>query len=241
MNWSLIFCERPVRGRSTRSRGVLHRRHRAQRARRLHRTAQLRPGRVRRPRCLRLRHPDRQLRLAVVLGAAFVFAASILLALLLGIPTLRLHADYLAIVTIAAAEIIRYVLASDPVHMAHRWNRWPAGMDLIVPGPQPVGQRRPILSSAPRALDGYRVFMMVVGWSLVAAPRARGVAADAQPLGPRPQEHPRGRGRRPGARQERRRLQDAEPHDRRSDRLDRRPDGSPPKRKRPTPASSPPT
>ena len=56
-----------------------------------------------------------------------------------------------------------------------------------------------------------------------AAPRARRVAADAQPVGSRAQEHPRGRGRRPGTRQERRRLQDAEPHARRPDRLDRRP------------------
>lgn len=36
----------------------------------------------------------------------------ILLALLLGVPTLRLRADYLAIVTIAAAEIIRFVIGS---------------------------------------------------------------------------------------------------------------------------------
>ena len=35
-----------------------------------------------------------------------------LLALLLGIPTLRLRADYLAIVTIAAAEIVRLVFRS---------------------------------------------------------------------------------------------------------------------------------
>ena len=44
--------------------------------------------------------------LLVGLGAAVVFA------LLLGLPTLRLRADYLAIVTIAASEIIRYLLRS---------------------------------------------------------------------------------------------------------------------------------
>ena len=37
---------------------------------------------------------------------------SVLLALLLGIPTLRLRADYLAIVTIAVSEIIRQVARS---------------------------------------------------------------------------------------------------------------------------------
>ncbi len=38
--------------------------------------------------------------------------AAVVLALLLGIPTLRLRADYLAIVTIATAEIIRLIVRS---------------------------------------------------------------------------------------------------------------------------------
>src|SRR5512145_3461550 len=37
---------------------------------------------------------------------------TVILAVLLGIPTLRLRADYMAIVTIAAAEIIRQTLGS---------------------------------------------------------------------------------------------------------------------------------
>ena len=45
-------------------------------------------------------------------GLLVAFAASIVLAILLGIPTLRLRADYLAIVTIGAAEIIRISLGS---------------------------------------------------------------------------------------------------------------------------------
>ncbi|HEU5083016.1 MAG TPA: branched-chain amino acid ABC transporter permease [Acidimicrobiales bacterium] len=45
-------------------------------------------------------------------AALFGIALSILLALALGLPTLRLRADYLAIVTIAAAEIIRRVVKS---------------------------------------------------------------------------------------------------------------------------------
>ena len=45
--------------------------------------------------------------LIVALLCAVVFA------LLLGIPTLRLRADYLAIVTIAAAEIIRYIVTTN--------------------------------------------------------------------------------------------------------------------------------
>jgi branched-chain amino acid transport system permease protein len=45
-------------------------------------------------------------------GIAVGLAGAVLLALLLGIPTLRLRADYLAIVTIAAAEIFRLVVRS---------------------------------------------------------------------------------------------------------------------------------
>src|SRR4249919_3517094 len=41
-----------------------------------------------------------------------LLTSAIVLALLLGIPTLRLRADYLAIVTIAASEIVRYFLNS---------------------------------------------------------------------------------------------------------------------------------
>ena len=46
------------------------------------------------------------------LGVIFGLLASAILALLLGIPTLRLRADYLAIVTIAAAEIVRVMVRS---------------------------------------------------------------------------------------------------------------------------------
>ncbi|MFD3446916.1 branched-chain amino acid ABC transporter permease [Microbacteriaceae bacterium 4G12] len=48
------------------------------------------------------------------LWAAFLAAilASVVFAFLLGIPTLRLRADYLAIVTIASAEIVRYVVST---------------------------------------------------------------------------------------------------------------------------------
>src|SRR5215470_8990382 len=45
-------------------------------------------------------------------GVLVGVAAGVVLALLLGIPTLRLRADYLAIVTIAAAEILRLITRS---------------------------------------------------------------------------------------------------------------------------------
>ena len=47
------------------------------------------------------------------LGVIVGLMAAVLLALLLGVPTLRLRADYLAIVTIAAAEILRLIVRSN--------------------------------------------------------------------------------------------------------------------------------
>ncbi|GAA4529635.1 MULTISPECIES: branched-chain amino acid ABC transporter permease [Nonomuraea] len=46
------------------------------------------------------------------IGIGVGLVAAVLLAFLLGIPTLRLRADYLAIVTIAAAEIVRLIFRS---------------------------------------------------------------------------------------------------------------------------------
>jgi len=48
-----------------------------------------------------------------VVGFLIALLCSILFGLLLGVPTLRLRADYLAIVTIAAAEIIRYIVTTN--------------------------------------------------------------------------------------------------------------------------------
>jgi branched-chain amino acid transport system permease protein len=50
--------------------------------------------------------------LSLWLGLVVGLLLSVVLALLLGVPTLRLRADYLAIVTIAAAEIIRQTVGS---------------------------------------------------------------------------------------------------------------------------------
>ena len=45
-------------------------------------------------------------------GIVVGLVGAVVLALLLGVPTLRLRADYLAIVTIAAAEIVRLIARS---------------------------------------------------------------------------------------------------------------------------------
>ncbi|WP_115790053.1 branched-chain amino acid ABC transporter permease [Arthrobacter silvisoli] len=48
-----------------------------------------------------------------VVGFLIALLCSVTFGLLLGVPTLRLRADYLAIVTIAAAEIIRYIVTTN--------------------------------------------------------------------------------------------------------------------------------
>ena len=53
-----------------------------------------------------------ELGLSLWAGLGVGLGAAVVLALILGIPTLRLRADYLAIVTIAASEILRLVLRS---------------------------------------------------------------------------------------------------------------------------------
>ena len=64
-------------------------------------------------------------------GCAFVFA------LVLGAPTLKLRGDYLAIVTISAAEIIRYVGRPSHVRGLHRLapRASPAASTAALPGP----------------------------------------------------------------------------------------------------------
>ena len=75
--------------------------------------------------------------ISTIAGAPFLLAvlvalaASIVFALILGIPTLQLRGDYLAIVTIAAAEIVRL---RRPLQRAHGVDRRPAGLRGRVQG-----------------------------------------------------------------------------------------------------------
>lgn len=91
---------------------------------------------------------------------------SVILALLLGIPTLRLRADYLAIVTIASSEIIRQVARSVSMR------EYLGGSDGITGkfgsaffdlNPFPNGLDTPIIRFTPNDL-----WVVVVGWLLVA-------------------------------------------------------------------------
>jgi neutral amino acid transport system permease protein len=96
-----------------------------------------------------------------------VLVASVALSLLLGLPTLRLRADYLAIVTIAAAEIIRYFVNTTRFTWLTGGSDGKQGWTGFFQDLNPwVNDDRFHLGE--QVFDGYRLFMMVLGWSLVA-------------------------------------------------------------------------
>jgi branched-subunit amino acid ABC-type transport system permease component len=125
-------------------------------------------------------------------------------ALLLGIPTLRLRSDYLAIVTIAAAEILR----------------------LVVSAPKWVGATGATDARSVHAVEDAGQRLRPVGHHLWMGTRRRavggGVLADAQSVGTCAAQHSRGRGRSAQPREECVRLQDVDPRDRWRDRRLRR-------------------
>lgn len=91
---------------------------------------------------------------------------SLLLSLILGLPTLRLRADYLAIVTISAAEILRFVVSSTSLtdftggqQGLNGFNRAFAALNPIPEGSYGVG----ILS-----YNAYDTWVRLFGWGLVA-------------------------------------------------------------------------
>ncbi|MBM3827075.1 MAG: branched-chain amino acid ABC transporter permease [Actinobacteria bacterium] len=102
----------------------------------------------------------------IPLGVLF----SVLLGLLMGIPTLRLRADYLAIVTIAAAEIIRLVVRSV------RFKAYFGGSDGINNFSETfrkVGTDLGIRQSAeygfwPFRFTGRELWTLTIGWCVVA-------------------------------------------------------------------------
>ncbi|WP_433048621.1 branched-chain amino acid ABC transporter permease [Dactylosporangium sp. CS-033363] len=102
------------------------------------------------------------------LGVAIGLAASIILALLLGIPTLRLRADYLAIVTIAAAEIIRLI------YRATDLRKWTGASDGLQGFSQDFYDLSPFQGSKGLNIADLITFtdrelwVLLVGWTLVA-------------------------------------------------------------------------
>lgn len=101
----------------------------------------------------------------IVPAAGFGLVLSVVLALLLGLPTLRLRADYLAIVTIAAAEIIRRVVKSTEYRGVTGGS---GGINGIGRG---FYDNNPIDSGLDLGIVDFsarQLWFMVVGWTIVA-------------------------------------------------------------------------
>ena len=98
-------------------------------------------------------------------GILVGLAATIVLALLLGVPTLRLRADYLAIVTIAAAEIVRLVLGSVTLRDYFGGRDGLQEFSGTFAALNPFGGPTGVGALTYRAPDAW---VNVVGWSLVA-------------------------------------------------------------------------
>jgi branched-chain amino acid transport system permease protein len=96
----------------------------------------------------------------------FGVGASIVFALILGIPTLRLRADYLAIVTIAAAEIVRLLFTTnsfEPVTgSANGLQGYKGGFAALNPIPEGT------YGFGPWVYNEYDWWVRIFGWSLVA-------------------------------------------------------------------------
>lgn len=92
--------------------------------------------------------------------------ATVVLALLLGLPTLRLRADYLAIVTIAAAEVVRLVVRSvkfkDTLGGSDGLQQFANRFYELNPLPQDFR-----IDTGPFLFSNQEVWVMMVGWSMV--------------------------------------------------------------------------
>jgi neutral amino acid transport system permease protein len=99
------------------------------------------------------------------LGLLVGLGGTVVLALLLGVPTLRLRADYLAIVTIAAAEIVRQLLGSQTLRP------WLGGKDGRQGFSDPVRAINPFHQDVSLGIvhfSPFDFFMLAIGWILVA-------------------------------------------------------------------------
>ncbi len=110
-----------------------------------------------------------RLELPFFAGVAVGVGLSVLLALLLGIPTLRLRADYLAIVTIAASEIVRLTVRSSALREQFGGSdgiqAFTGGFFDLNPFPRGDYDFSPIPINFQ---SNNRVWVVVVGWLLVA-------------------------------------------------------------------------
>ncbi|MCX6433368.1 MAG: branched-chain amino acid ABC transporter permease [Actinobacteria bacterium] len=100
------------------------------------------------------------------IGIVIGLLGAVVLALILGIPTLRLRADYLAIVTIAAAEIVRLLVRSVTFKSffggSDGLQSFSSGFFALNPLADDLALR-----IGPVVLSNRQIFVLVVGWALV--------------------------------------------------------------------------
>jgi neutral amino acid transport system permease protein len=98
-------------------------------------------------------------------GIVAGLVGAVLLALLLGVPTLRLRADYLAIVTIAAAEIFRLVVRANSMRDYTGGANGLTGFagDFYALNPFPEGR----YGLGRYSFDERATWVLLVGWVLV--------------------------------------------------------------------------
>ena len=101
-------------------------------------------------------------------GLIAALLAAVVLALLMGLPTLRLRGDYLAIVTIAASEIIRLVLRSEASESFSGGNSGINGFALTFYDANPFKNSKRY-EWGPFTYLGKDLWIMLVGWLVVAA------------------------------------------------------------------------
>jgi neutral amino acid transport system permease protein len=90
---------------------------------------------------------------------------SLVLTVILGIPTLRLRADYLAIVTISAAEILRYVVTTTGMVNITGGSEGLSGFKGTFEAMNPIPKGSYNLGTL--IINEYDLWLRIVGWSVV--------------------------------------------------------------------------
>jgi branched-chain amino acid transport system permease protein len=103
---------------------------------------------------------EQNLWLSILVG----LLAAVLLALVLGVPTLRLRADYLAIATIAAAEAVRQVLGAASLNDEFGGQDGRFGFADSMKSLNPIEPGG--VHFGPIDFRSYDFFIMIVGWTL---------------------------------------------------------------------------
>ncbi|MGB5756342.1 MAG: branched-chain amino acid ABC transporter permease [Acidimicrobiales bacterium] len=99
-------------------------------------------------------------------GVFIGLAASVIFAFALGVPTLRLRADYLAIVTIAAAEIVRFIFRATDLR---EYTGGSNGINGFSTGFFDLSPFTGTINIGPFDFTAREMWVMVVGWGLVFA------------------------------------------------------------------------